>query len=80
MTKVRGMDQWIDAGGNLGSAAKGSAIGLEVAGSGLVSCHFFIPFSFNQSINQSIYSFSPMQEVAGIYTDIYYTYWTWYYS
>ena len=33
-----------------------------------------------QSINQSIYSFSPMQEVAGIYTDIYYTYWTWYYS
>ena len=32
------------------------------------------------SINQSIYSFSPMQEVAGVYTDIYYTYWTWYYS
>ena len=36
--------------------------------------------TINQSINQSIYSFSPMQEVAGIYTDIYYTYWTWYYS
>ena len=38
------------------------------------------PKHLNQSINQSIYSFSPMQEVAGIYTDIYYTYWTWYYS
>ena len=35
-----------DAGGDLGSTAKGSAIDLEVAGSGLVSCHFFIPFSF----------------------------------
>ena len=34
----------MDAGSDLGSAAKGSAIGLEVAGSGLVSCHFFIPF------------------------------------
>ena len=28
------MDLWI-AGGDLGSAAKGSAVGLEVAGSGL---------------------------------------------
>ena len=36
----------MDAGGDHGSAAKGSAIDLEVAGSGLVSCHFFIPFSF----------------------------------
>ena len=27
--------------------------------------------TINQSINQSIYSFSPMQAVAGIYTDIY---------
>ena len=35
----------MDAGGDLGSAAKGLAIGLEGAGSGLVSCHFFIiPF------------------------------------
>ena len=36
----------IVAGGNLGSAAKGSAIDLDVAGSGPVSCRFFIPFSF----------------------------------
>ena len=36
----------MDAGGDLGSAAKGSAIGLGVAGSGPVSCCFFIPFSF----------------------------------
>ena len=36
----------MDADGNLGSAAKGSAIGLEVDGSGPVSCRFFIPFSF----------------------------------
>ena len=36
----------MDAGGNLGSAAKGLAIGLEVADSGLVSCRLFIPFSF----------------------------------
>ena len=28
----------MDAGGDLGSAAKGSAIGLEVAGSGPVGC------------------------------------------
>ena len=33
----------MDAGSDLGSAAKRSAIGLEVAGSGPVSC---IPFSF----------------------------------
>ena len=31
----------MDAGGDLGSAAKGSAICLEVAGSGPVSCRFF---------------------------------------
>ena len=36
----------MDAGGNLGSVAKGSDIGLEVAGSGLVSCRFVIPFSY----------------------------------
>ena len=30
----------MDAGGDHGSAAKGLAIDLEVAGSGLVSCHF----------------------------------------
>ena len=36
----------MDAGGYLSSAAKGSAIGLEVAGSGPFSCRFFIPFSF----------------------------------
>ena len=34
----------MDAGGDLGSAAKGPAIGLEVDGSGPVSCCFFIPF------------------------------------
>ena len=31
----------MDAGCDLGLAAKGSAIDLEVAGSGLVSCCFF---------------------------------------
>ena len=31
----------MDAGGDLGSAAKGLAIGLEVADFGPVSCHFF---------------------------------------
>ena len=36
----------MDAGDDLGSAAKGSAIDLEVAGSGLVSCRFVIPFSY----------------------------------
>ena len=34
----------MNAGCDLGSAAKGSAIDLEVAGSDLVSCCFFIPF------------------------------------
>ena len=43
MTKVTGMDQWIDTGGDLGSAAKGSAIGLEVAGSGLEAAVFSFP-------------------------------------
>ena len=33
----------LDAGGNLGSAAKGLAINLEVVGSGPVSCHFSFP-------------------------------------
>ena len=33
----------MDDGGNLGSAVKGSAIGLKVAGSGLFSCHFSFP-------------------------------------
>ena len=36
----------MDAGDDHGSAAKGSAIDLEVAGSGPVSCRFFIPLSF----------------------------------
>ena len=40
----KGMDQWI-AGGDLGSAAKGSAVGLEVAGSGLGICRFSFPSS-----------------------------------
>ena len=31
----------MDDGGDLGSAAKGSAIDLEIAGSGPVSCRFF---------------------------------------
>ena len=33
----------MDAGGDLGSAVKGSAIDLEVAGSGPVSCRFTFP-------------------------------------
>ena len=36
----------MDTGSNHDSAAKGSAIDLEVAGSGPVSCRYFIPFSF----------------------------------
>ena len=36
----------IAAGGDLGSAAKGSAIDLEIAGSGPVSYCFFIPSFF----------------------------------
>ena len=36
----------MDVGRNLGSAAKEPTIDLEVAGSGLVSCRFFIPFPF----------------------------------
>ena len=36
----------MDAGGDHGSAAKGLAIDLEIAGSGPVSCRFFIPSSF----------------------------------
>ena len=34
----------MDVDSYLGSPAKVSDIGLEVAGSGLVSCCFFIPF------------------------------------
>ena len=33
----------MDAGGDLGSAAKGSAISLEVANSSLISCRFSFP-------------------------------------
>ena len=44
----------MDTGGSLGSAAKGSAIDLEVAGSGPVSCHFFIPFSFLPCVRSSL--------------------------
>ena len=36
----------MEFGGDLGSAAEGSAIDLEVAGSGPVSCCFSIPSSF----------------------------------
>ena len=36
----------MDAGGDRGSAAKESAIDLEFAGPGAVSCCVFIPFSF----------------------------------
>ena len=44
-TYIRGNGS-MNAGSNLGYAAKEPTIDLEVAGSGLVSCHFFIPFSF----------------------------------
>ena len=40
----------MDAGDDLGSAAKGLAIGVEVAGSGPVSCCFYISFSFLPSV------------------------------
>ena len=33
----------MDAGGDLGSAAKGLTIALEVASSGSISCHFSFP-------------------------------------
>ena len=36
----------MNVGSYHGSAAKESAIDLEVAGSGLVGCRFVIPFSF----------------------------------
>ena len=45
------------AGGDLGTAAKGSAIDLEVAGSG----RFFIPFSFLACVS----SLSFNEETAG---------------
>ena len=41
----RGMDQWMLAV-TLAQLLKDQSIGLEVAGYGPVSCHFFIPFSF----------------------------------
>ena len=47
----------MDAGSDLGSAAKGLAIGLEVAGFGPVSCHFSIPFPFLPCVFSSL-SFS----------------------
>ena len=37
----------MDAGSDLGSAATGLAMGLEVADSGPVGCRFFIPFFFS---------------------------------
>ena len=41
----------MDAVDNLGSAAKGPAIDLEVAGSGPVSCHFSFPsFSYHMHV------------------------------
>ena len=42
---TRGGNGSMTAGSDHGSAAKGSAIGLEVAGSGLVSCCFSSPSS-----------------------------------
>ena len=42
-TSIKEGNGSVDAGEDLGSTAKRSAIGLEVAGSGLVSCHFSIP-------------------------------------
>ena len=44
----------MDAGSDLGSAAKGLAIGLEVAGFGPVSCRFSIPFSFLPCVFSSL--------------------------
>ena len=52
----------MDAGGDLGSAAKGLAIGLEVAGSGPVSCHFFIPFSLPGAVLYGIWC-RPVQDM-----------------
>ena len=40
-----GMDRWLLAV-NSGSAAKGSAIGVEVVGPGLIHCHFSLPLYF----------------------------------
>ena len=39
------MDQWMLVTDDLGSAAKGLAIGLEAAGSGPAQLPFCIPFS-----------------------------------
>ena len=65
----------MDASDYLGSAAKGSAIGLEAAGSGPVSCRFFIPLillAMCSSLACTSYYYStrllsPMQEVAANY-------------
>ena len=72
----QGEDGSMDASGNLGSAAKGSSIGLEAAGSGPVSCRFFIPLillAMCSSLACTSYYYystrllSPMQEVAANY-------------
>ena len=49
----------MDAGSDHGSAAKGSTIDLEVAGSGLVSYCFFIPLAC-LSMNMYVYPMNIM--------------------
>ena len=49
----------MDAGGDLGSAAKGSAITLEVAGSDLVSCYSSPSSFFAMCSSLSCLSFIP---------------------
>ena len=46
----------MDAGSDHGSAVKGSAIDLEVAGTGLVSCCFFFPSSWDVSLIDDVNS------------------------
>ena len=43
--QLTGPEPAMNAGGDLGSAAKGSAISLKVAGSSPVSCRFSFPSS-----------------------------------
>ena len=50
----------MDAGGDLGSAAKGSAIDLEVASSGPVSAIFALPSPFTMCSSLSCLSFVTM--------------------
>ena len=53
---------WIEyAHTNVCSAAKESTIGLEVAGSSPVSCHFFIPFSFLPCVVHGIVKMAAQQ-------------------